>query len=169
MLRNETLPSYFSRNFLYYLVKYSNTDNGEAVSILLEDGRCNVDIDMLEKMLRRGFTAMAMGVRGDDRVTKDITMCHTCSNYIGFHDCASYSECIISEDKRKYCRECVLKDDCFCKECSEYICPTCVEEENCQPCEKCGGLECNSVCLGHFLIKCDQCNRHKCKACCFCP
>ena len=42
VLRNETLPFWTLLEIsLHLLANYSKTDNGQAVSILLEDGRCH--------------------------------------------------------------------------------------------------------------------------------
>ena len=38
------------------LVDFSKTDNGQAVSILLQDGRCDASVDHLEKMSEKSFT-----------------------------------------------------------------------------------------------------------------
>jgi len=54
ILRNETLHAIVSKAFMYQLVENSKTDNGEAVSILLQNGRCDVDVAMLENLLRKG-------------------------------------------------------------------------------------------------------------------
>jgi hypothetical protein len=52
LLRNETLPSSdLTRSFLHCLVNHSKTDNGQAVSMLLEDGRCRVDVYHFELCL----------------------------------------------------------------------------------------------------------------------
>ena len=40
LLRNESLNPGFMFSFIDDLVHHSKTDNGQAVSILLEDGRC---------------------------------------------------------------------------------------------------------------------------------
>jgi hypothetical protein len=53
---------------MYHFVEHSKTDNGEAVSILLQHGRCDVDVAMLEKLLRKGYTAMAAVLQQDERV-----------------------------------------------------------------------------------------------------
>ena len=163
VLRNETLPSGLARDFMHHLVKDSKTDNGQAVSILLQDGRCKVNTDHLEQCLRKGFTSMALALQQDERVKKDIQMCRTCSKHIGCYDCTNYDECVVGEEPR-YCRECVLKDDSFCKECSDYLCPSCFERGLYSSCEKCGGIECR-VCPLHFLMECDGCHRKKCKPC----
>ena len=44
VLRNDTLAPFFVAGFIDSVVEWSSTDNGQAVSILLEDERCKVDI-----------------------------------------------------------------------------------------------------------------------------
>ena len=68
ILRNETLPSGLARAFMHHFVEDSETDNGQAVSILLQDGRCNVRVEQLELALRKGFTSMAAVLQQDERV-----------------------------------------------------------------------------------------------------
>lgn len=41
------------------LVLHATADNGQAVTVLLEDGRCEVKVENLESLLRKDFTAMA--------------------------------------------------------------------------------------------------------------
>lgn len=166
VLRNETLSSDLVRDFIFNLIKHSKTDNGQAVSILLEDGRCKVCVSSLEECLRKGLTAMAAVLQRDDRVKNDITMCRTCSDNIGCYDCANGTECHIYDEENyaKFCRECVLEDDRFCKRCNYYFCPVCHEDGVFTPCVNCDGLVCIS-CEGSFLVQCHICERLKCVSC----
>jgi hypothetical protein len=77
VLRNETLYSFLAEYFMYNLVDYSRTDNGQAVSIFLEDARCEVNICHLEVCLSEGLTTMAAVLEKDERVKKGITTCRT--------------------------------------------------------------------------------------------
>ena len=61
VLRNETLPSCSAQHFMNDLIEHSENDNGQAVSILLEDGRCEVDIYHLERMLQKRFYCHGSG------------------------------------------------------------------------------------------------------------
>ena len=122
VLRNETLPSCSAQLFMNDLVEHSKVDNGQAVTILLEDERCQVVTYHFETCLRRGLTTMASVLQQDDQVKKGIQMCRICSNNIGCYSCANYNECVIGKDPR-YCRECVLVDNRFCKECNDYHLP----------------------------------------------
>ena len=44
VLRNETLPANLAEQFIFELIYRSRIDNGKALSILLEDERCEVRI-----------------------------------------------------------------------------------------------------------------------------
>jgi hypothetical protein len=168
LLRNETLPSSdLTRSFLHYLVHHSKTDNGQAVSMLLEDGRCKVDVYHFEVCLKKGFTAMAAVLQQDERVSKDIQMCHSCSNNFGCHMCTNFEECVIGEDQR-YCSECIVQDDRLCRRCNDYLCQACFERGVYTSCEKCFGILCHdSECRLSvtFFIGCDRCGRKRCKSC----
>lgn len=48
LLRNENLEDHQASYLLQHVVRHSKIDSGEAVSILLEDGRSDVHISMLE-------------------------------------------------------------------------------------------------------------------------
>lgn len=69
-LRNETFENDENLHlyFMCDLVKYSTVDNGEAASILLEDGRCIIDAGVYQYMLRKDFFGMAAVLREDDWV-----------------------------------------------------------------------------------------------------
>ena len=141
VLRNESLPSDFARIYVRCLIGVSKTDNGQAVSILLEDERCNVDVHDLENCLKNDCTVMAEVLQQDERVKKDIQMCRTCSSNIGCYECTNAYKCAVDGEPR-YCRECVLKDDRFCGQCNEYLCPGCHEEGDFERCEKCNAIVC---------------------------
>lgn len=166
LLRNETLDLPFIAKFMNNLIEYSSTDNSQAVFALLEDCRCEVDVVHLEKSLKKGFTTMAAVLQKDERVKDYIQMCQFCSNNIGCFSCASSNECVMGDDLR-YCRECVLKEDCLCKRCHEYLCPNCSQRGLYGACEKCDGIECLSDehRQGEFLYECERCDRKKCKPC----
>ena len=166
VLRNESPSSDVALDFMSDLVEDSKTDNGQAASILLQYGRCEIGVDQLEMSLQRGFTAMAAVLQQDERVKKGIKMCYTCSNNIGCYVCVSWDDCIInvgeSDDNTepRYCRDSVLKDDHFCQICSEYLCPACLQRGLYGSCEKCGEIDClDGHCLGELLIHCQHCNR----------
>jgi ribosomal protein S8 len=83
VLQNETLPSNLAQWFICNMATNSKTDNGQAVSILLQDERCRVGIAFLDENLSRNFTAMAAVAQQEYRVKKDIEMCRTCSSNFG--------------------------------------------------------------------------------------
>jgi hypothetical protein len=89
VLRNENLDFYMAECYVFDLVKHSKTDNGQAASILFEDGRCEFSIYELQESLRKGFTAMAVVLLHDERMKKDVQMFHPCSDGIGCYECAN--------------------------------------------------------------------------------
>ena len=165
VLRNETLPANLAEQFIFELIYHSRIDNGKALSILLQDERCVVRIQELEKCLRKGLTSMAEVLQQDERVKQDIKMCRTCSNNIGCYFCTNYEECAIGEGPR-FCQECVSKDARHCLNCKDYLCPACYEEEHFERCEKCNGIVCiYEDCREDFLAVCVGCDQQKCKSC----
>lgn len=52
------------------LIEYTQTDNDQAVFILIEDERCEINVDHFEECLSGGFTAMAAILQQDERVKK---------------------------------------------------------------------------------------------------
>ncbi len=110
VLRNETLEPCFVERFLFDLIEYSKTDNGRAVSILLADERCIVNVFHLEECLKKDFTAMAEVLQQDERVKEDIQMCNVCSKNTGCYNCANWNRW---ERNLRFCCDCVLKDDRF--------------------------------------------------------
>lgn len=146
-------------------IQCTKTDNGQAVSIVLENGSCKVSIWHLEECLKEGFTAMAVVLQQDERVKKGIKMCRTCSSSIGSRYCSNYEECFIGEEPR-YCQECVSTDDRFCTNCNEYLCGSCFQHGLYSTCEKCGVVEChNEECRGLNMKEYSVCHRKKCLAC----
>lgn len=123
---------------------YSATDNGQAVTILLEDGRCKVDINQLESLLRKdNRTAMAAVLREDEHIKESIKRCATCTMNIGCYECTHREDCVKSKsDEIRYCRECVMRDNRFCRDCKDYLCPACFEQGVFHSCEDCHKLEC---------------------------
>lgn len=161
VLQNVGLDFHSAKHFIEQMTNYSKTDNGEAISILLKDGRSEPCIEALEMALRKGFTAMAAVLQRHDRVKKDIKKCKTCSNNIGCFWCANEDENYKGE-RQYYCRECVLKDARFCELCNAYLCPTCYQDEKFDSCGGCDGFVCR-LCEGQFLMPCTTCARKKCK------
>jgi hypothetical protein len=72
VLRNEFLEHCQVQFFIFDLVSYSTTDKGQAVSILLQDERCHVDVAYLHDTLKKDSTAMAAALIQDERLQKDI-------------------------------------------------------------------------------------------------
>lgn len=149
---------------MYHFVEHSKTDNGEAVSILPQDGRCDVDVAMLEKLLRKGYTAMATVLQQDERVIQGIRMCLTCSTNIGCYECISWGNC--EHNEQWYCGDCAESDSSFiCRSCDDYVCPDSVEdhENRFHSCEECGIIECDDC--TSLLYYCYMCIRWKCTSC----
>ena len=163
VLRNESLRPDFVASFILELANHSRIDNGQAVSILLQDDRCNATCLMLERMLRDELTAMPAVLQQDERVKKDIQMCRICSDHIGCYGCTTCDE---NPDKTaRYCFDCAfLEGNSFCEKCNEFLCPICRDEGAFASCEKCGGIECLN-CEAEFLTQCESCDRKKCEAC----
>jgi hypothetical protein len=166
VLRNETLHPIVSKDFMYHLVENSKTDNGEAVSILLQDGGCDVDVAMLEKLLRKGYTAMAAVLQQNERVRiQRIRMClTTCSTNIGCYECISWGNC--ENYEHWYCGDCTESDSSLiCRSCDDYVCPDCVEdhENRFHSCKECGIIECDDC--TSLLYYCHMCIRWKCTSC----
>jgi len=185
ILKNDYIPTYHLRRFIWAQVKTATTDNPSTINILLKDGRCDVDTFVLDQALRRNLTNMANALQQDERVKSGIQMCAACHVNVGCFecfrdlDCASLPEptngriwCSWDElppkfrQPKKYCRTCVVKDNQFCKVCSEYLCRVCRKTRNHESCERCHGI----LCLDDFFTKqpvviCDECPRIKCRKC----
>lgn len=160
VLRNESLDPDFICDFIENLVHFSTTDNAQAVSILLQDGRSHVSIDELEYMLKKDFTAMAAVLQHDERLKKDIQICAICSNNIGCYVC--------NVEGAKICRECFItgRENRSCAYCNTYLCPLCFELGNYSACENCQAMECFCPqCSNAVIIECARCNRQKCLSC----
>jgi hypothetical protein len=164
VLRNKTLPSDLSSNFIYWLVKSSKTDNGQVVSILLENSRCNVTVHHLEKCLRKDLTAMAaVKMNASRKIFKCVELAPT---NVGCYWCTNENGCVIFEDAARYCIYCVSDDERNCQSCNDYLCPSCFEGGLYETCEKCGKIEClHEYCQRDFLNNCQICTRKKCKPC----
>lgn len=165
-LRNETFENDENLHlyFMCDLVKYSTVDNGEAASILLEDGRCIIDAGVYQYMLRKDFFGMAAVLREDDWVQAGLKICPTCDNNIGYYECINNEDCV-NDCEEAYCRECVMGGNRFCKGCKHHFCRDCVEQEvPFSSCEKCHGIQCNIKDCTLF-IECGDCERVKCHPC----
>lgn len=165
VLRNETLDTLFVYNFISTVARHSNIDNGQAVSILLEDSRCRVDVWILQSCLRKGFTAMATVLEQDARVQQMLGPCGTCKRNIGCYTCGTDNcgtdNCY--ESTLSYCRPCVTSHNHFCIQCNGYLCPVCFEQVY-QSCEECGCVACNGDDC-EFHGTCYRCARKKCNSC----
>lgn len=169
LIRNVTLDSVLFGRFLEDYVNCSKTDNGQAVTILLQDGKFKVGVEQYEQSLRKGFTAMAAAFQQDERVKKDIQMCPACSNNIGCHCCTNNNSCVRGTEPR-YCPKCIINDNRCCRSCKYYLCPACFTAESFDACEKCFDFQCRDELLcrvyeEEFIIICDRCDRKKCKPC----
>jgi hypothetical protein len=170
LFRNETLPAHIVKDYIQNLIFWSTTDNGEAVSVALQDGRCLVEPSMLDKALRKDYTAMAAALQQDETVRAAIQMCCTCHARIGIYTCFKFKHCknlspqakLGDSNLPKYCKGCTLASNMlFCK-CGEAVCrnkcsvtvPSCVE---CLA-MTCGQAEC-------ILEECDECGEFLCLSC----
>lgn len=169
VLQNKSLPQYRILALLEHLVRWSKTDNGEAVSLLLTDGRCIVNVDMLDEALKKDFTAMAAELQQHESIKKEIQMCSTCSNNIGIYYCHRTDSCQHHEDAvtPKYCRSCALAGNRFCVKCEEYLCPDCYMVGNFWQCDKCQSFVCPNDECAQTIVICEgpECNRRKCRSC----
>lgn len=177
VLRNETLEPDFVASFVHHVIKYASGDNGQAVSALLEDERCTVNIEQLHILLRERprCNTMIGALQQDDRVKKDIQMCATCSSNIGSHACANRDGCV-TDDNLYFCRECVNEsDNRLCTFCEMFVCPDCYKQRNCNSCvnyedsERCNFLQCcHQDCLhqrSDLASQCALCDRIECDSC----
>lgn len=169
VLRNETLSDHFVQNYLEKFLCYSDTDNGPGVSVLLQDGRCHVGVEMLEMLLRRGveresnFTAMTAVLQQDERVKEGVQMCGTCGINIGCYLCANQNVCV-ENNESKHCGSCIINEKQFCFTCDEWFCTACREEGKYDSCEKCNETECRQCISGDSdldpsLEWCGDCGR----------
>jgi len=175
LLLNTTFCGDLAGNYLANFIRSSKTDNGEAVSILLEDGRCHVNPYMLDDVLQKDFTEMAAVLQQNEVIKAGIQMCTHCSENIGCydgHDCANYLACKglpeLQFDDPKYCRACVLSNDLVCKNCEHRVCPMCVRQESFHRCVECEGIVCldSDECYCPDTIRqCNRCGRTECDDC----
>lgn len=93
VLRNESLGPLKHSNFMCDLALFSRADNAQAVTTLLEDGRCKIRISQLEHMLREDFTSMAAALQEDERAKNEIRVCSTRSGNVGCHRRANDDSC----------------------------------------------------------------------------
>lgn len=163
LLANKTLPVKTIEGFVKKLIQKSRTDNGEAVSVLLQDERCRVQPKLLDMALRKDFASMAAALQQNDEVRASIRMCTTCSVNIGAYECFKRSNCKLKPKQRgdkppKYCRACALANHTFCA-CGEVYCNDCRvgvgrigSPDSCSFCRKtlCGRGKC-------ALYRCEEC------------
>lgn len=188
-LCNKTLPS-TREGMLWDLVRYAKTDDGWAVSLLLEDEACrSLDsyedpCDMLDTVLKKDFSAMAAVLQGNKAIQAQMKMCATCSVNVGAYKCSCHVECVSVPPRRdgrqwnfntddlphdysppKYCRECVLASKSFrCNECSDYMCPQCTQAKNFHTCRKCKSKVCRVSWEG-CSAQCHYCRQVLCASC----
>lgn len=184
-LRNENLQQAVVSSFIFRLLTYSETDNTQALSILIEDGRSNVNSYLFDMALRKNRTGMAALLQQGIR-EESIIMCSSCSTNIACYTCAldgrcrnipssvrrdEYGELPDSYQPPRWCRECVMKDKTptankFCGVCSEYICRPCAQARNYRRCSDCRSTVCFSDGGCRFCsTKCDKCRRPLCGTC----
>lgn len=127
ILRNESLNhcTWVGSEFVECLIAYSKTDNAEAVTILLEDGRVQVGECLLDYALRKDFVAMAAALQENDVIKAGIQMCSTCSINIGCYYCHNGLQCCKSSDDPNVCRACFLAANTRCAECQSHLCAEC--------------------------------------------
>lgn len=180
LLANRTLPQDMIVNFLTKVTRKSLTDNGEAISVLLQDDRVLVEPAMLDKVLRRDFFAMAAALQQNEVVRAGIRMCDTCSVKVGAYQCLNGPKCacFAKKDKEeatgdaniplppKYCCACMraktTTNHQFC-ECGEYLCQDCVGAGNFSSCDACEEVACSrEKCT---LSACASCTKDFCSGC----
>lgn len=171
LLQNETFKN-IAGQFLRLLVTKSKRDNGDAVSILLDSSQCTVESDLLDIVLRKGFSAMAEAFLQNDVINSAIQMCADCSNNIGCYYCEMGTRCCsrkcLEQDDPpiKYCRSCAV-ERYSCKTCSVVICEFCQDILDFHPCNKCRALMCFDIGCRCYLQECKGpgCHRSKCSSC----
>lgn len=165
---NETLPAHIAKDYIHNLIAKSRTDNGEAVSIALQDGRCRVEARMLDKALRKDFTAMAAALQQDETVRAAVQLCSTCGTNIACYTCFKGKTCknLKSRQKKaktsddnllpKYCKNCIVVSNMlFCK-CGEAVCRNkCSQRAS--SCEDCHAIVCGQA--GCMLEECEECEQ----------
>lgn len=170
LLKNKTLPESLITCFLKKLIEKSTKDNGEAVSVLLQDDRVRVEPNMLDLALRKDFTSMAAALQQDEGVRASIRMCSTCSIKIGAYECFRGLRCLQlarpspGQTVPKFCRDCAKTNGLFCK-CGEALCRKCESLVGVliQFCD-CGNLICGR---GECVLRtCPDCrDQDKCSDC----
>lgn len=94
LLQNPTLPNNFVEAFLEKIIEKSKTDNGEAVSVLLQDDRVHVEPTVLDTVLRKDRVFMCAALQQNEAVRAAIQMCSTCAKNIGIYKCFRESKCV---------------------------------------------------------------------------
>ena len=174
LFRNETLPARIAKDYIKNLIAKSLMDNGEAVSVALQDGRCLVEPSMLDKALRKDYTAMAAALQQDETVRAAIQLCSTCNANIACYTCFKGDKCKNLSTKRKetkpldsnllpkYCKSCTLASNMLFCQCGEAVCRSkcSMQVPSCVDCSAmaCGQAEC-------LLEECDECGDFRCDSC----
>jgi hypothetical protein len=165
VLRNETLPYVVAENFIFHLIYHYKTDNGQAASILIEDGRCHVEAYQLERSLEKDYCRGSGSAARRTRQARLAFKCVACSDNIGCYYCANCDECDIRHDDVRFCRECI-EDNHFCKVCKDYVCPSCYAAEVLECCDQCGRMECHyHECKARVMNECAICDKKNCISC----
>lgn len=174
LLRNETLLESTVFDFLNSFIEIAYADNGEAVSVLLEDGRCFVEPYMLDIALRKEKLLVAAALLQHDEVRASMRACADCNVNIGAYECFNGKNCkslpkppppgmnTLPDNYKlpKYCRACALAFKTFCK-CGEVICFQCLDgTSTCLDCDTtvCGQDDC-------VLLTCSSCEEERCESC----
>lgn len=79
VLCNENASDHIIGELLQEFVERSKTDNGQAITILLQDRRAVVKGHFLQKPLRKSFPAMVAALLGSDAIKKSAQQCAACS------------------------------------------------------------------------------------------
>lgn len=172
LLLNKTLPPKILQNYIKLLIQRSVSDNGEAISILLQDGRCKVTPVMLDKALQKDFVGMAAALQQNDSVRASIRMCTTCSVNIGCFKCFMGAKCKTALAIRtpgmkklpKYCRTCTHANFRFCASGNSSVCQTCLSAfRNRIVADCCGKIACGK---GKCRLQaCPSCGDRICRQC----
>lgn len=171
VLRNETLPADVSECFVQSMAEHSTTDNAQAMEILLQDSRCEVSINDLDKLLKKDYTNMAAVLQEHKDVKEHVRICGLCKANVGCYDCANDEEeafvahqCVMGASNTRYCRQCVLNDNRFCR-CMYYLCQECHLQENYVSCVECDQITCFHYDCSDWYIECRECDRTLCERC----
>lgn len=175
------------QDLLDNFIQLSTTDNEEAVSILLKDGRPRVNPHCLDVAAKKDFTLMVEALQENETIKASIQMCATCkvNKSIGVYTCANLYACksLAKSDQRpwgnmdalgenvkpsRHCRSYFLRNNQTCMQCDFFVCPECIRHGSIHQCQECRAITCldseDSCCI-EYMNTCSACRRKMCDSC----